>query len=79
MTEPEKASWPHLTTRDVAALLGCRPQTLEKWRMTGDGPPFCVVGRGSIRYSPESVQAWLASRARRSTSDPGRDNNQNQP
>lgn len=71
MSQFDDPTWPSLTTRELAARLGCRPQTLEKWRISGEGPPYCVVGRTSIRYSPEAVQAWLASRVKRSTSDCG--------
>ena len=56
-----------LTTEQVAQRLGLKPNTLEKWRITGEGIPHIRVGR-SIRYSSEDVDEWLASRRVQSTS-----------
>jgi len=35
--------------------------TLEKWRCTGDGPPFIKAGR-KVFYRQSAVDAWLAAR-----------------
>ncbi|MCK9378249.1 MAG: helix-turn-helix domain-containing protein [Syntrophobacterales bacterium] len=45
-------------------------KTLDKWRWDGTGPVFIKVGR-LIRYRTSDLDAWLAARRRRSTSDPG--------
>ena len=50
------------------SLLPLSPRTLEKWRVTGDGPPFISLGR-RIFYCIEDLDAWAASRKRRSTSE----------
>lgn len=42
--------------------------TLEKWRSVGGGPPFIKMGRRVI-YDRKDLDAWLAARKRRSTSD----------
>ena len=67
-----------LSTPAAAAYLSdglkpLSPRTLEKWRVTGDGPPFhrWGSGRGRVFYSRRDLDAWAASRWRRSTSDPG--------
>ena len=45
------------------ALLLCIPRrTLQRWRVTGDGPPFVRAGLRRIVYRLEAVEAWAASR-----------------
>jgi DNA-binding transcriptional MerR regulator len=58
------------TTQQAAKFLGLKAHTLEKWRTTGDGPPWLSVG-GARRYRPSEVEVWLDSQARRSTSEIG--------
>jgi len=41
---------------------------LNKRRVFGDGPPFLKIGR-SVRYRPSDLDAWAATRLRKSTSD----------
>jgi predicted DNA-binding transcriptional regulator AlpA len=60
-----------LTPPELAALLGVKVQTLAAWRVSGDGPPFCHVGRW-VRYRRAAVEAWLLAHERASTSDAGR-------
>jgi hypothetical protein len=43
------------------------PKTLANWRIAGTGPEFEDVGR--IRYRKSALDAWRATRRRRSTSD----------
>src|ERR1035437_1476622 len=65
------SSKPHvLTAKDAARYLGLAPQTLAKMRLDGSSPPYFKVGR-RVLYSPEELDAWLALRRRRSTSDQG--------
>jgi predicted DNA-binding transcriptional regulator AlpA len=48
------------------ALLLCIPRrTLQRWRVTGDGPPFVRAGLRRIIYRREAVEAWAASREHR--------------
>jgi predicted DNA-binding transcriptional regulator AlpA len=54
----------------VAQRLGVSIRSLERWRMTGDGPRYIKMGR-QIRYRAEDVEAWIATMERRSTSDGG--------
>jgi predicted DNA-binding transcriptional regulator AlpA len=59
-----------LTTKDVESLWGISKSTLDKLRLTGDGPVFIKRG-SSVFYLRESVERWLTSKQRRSTSDTG--------
>ena len=59
-----------LNTGEAAKFLGLSPHTLSKWRITGFGPPFHLLGRRCL-YSPEVLRRWSASMIRKSTSDPG--------
>ncbi len=48
---------------EVAQLLGVSVATVQRWRMQGkDGPKYCRVGAGAIRYRPEDVAAYIESR-----------------
>ena len=59
-----------LTERETAELLRVSARTLQRWRLTGDGPPFYAFG-GRRLYAGEEVMSWSKTRRRRSTSDPG--------
>jgi len=52
----------------VAELLGISVRTVRKWRLEGEGPNYCKLGR-CVRYDPQVVDEWIASQARSSTSD----------
>lgn len=64
--DPRKS--PFLTTHQAAEYIGLKRRTLEKMRVTGDGPPYRKHGR-YVRYRIDELEAWSKSRARRSTSD----------
>ncbi len=55
----------------AAARVGLSASTLAKMRMRGDGPPYSKVGAKIVVYNTADLDAWVASRRRRSTSDPG--------
>lgn len=57
-----------LTTTDAAEHLGWRPNTLEKLRVRGEGPPFVKLGR-SVRYRACDIEAYVAARVVNSTSE----------
>lgn len=54
----------------AAGRIGLSRKTLENWRSLGGGPPYYKLG-GRVVYDDAEVDAWLASRRRVSTSDPG--------
>ena len=60
----------YLSTRQAAALLGLSPRTLERYRVTGDGPAFSKLGR-RVCYARADIDGWASGRRRRSTSDDG--------
>ena len=68
--ENEKATpdRPFLTTKEAAAWLGLTPNTLEKWRVHGGGPPYRKHGR-YVRYHLDDLIAWSEASKRSSTSD----------
>ena len=59
-----------LTTKQAAAYCGLSPRTLERYRVTGEGPRFIKLGR-RVLYDPDELDRWIRSGMRRSTSDPG--------
>jgi|HubBroStandDraft_6_1064221.scaffolds.fasta_scaffold656270_2 predicted DNA-binding transcriptional regulator AlpA len=69
-----------LRTPAAANYLGYAESTLEKKRLTGDGPPFIKLG-GLVVYDTRDLDAWLAARRATSTSErpatpePGRPHN----
>ena len=60
-----------LTTEQAAKRLGLSPRTLERYRVSGEGPEFLKIGRW-VRYTASKLNRWLEGCARRSTSDDGR-------
>lgn len=56
-----------LRTRNAADYLGYSESTLEKKRLTGDGPPFIRLGR-AIVYDTRDLDGWLAERRATNTS-----------
>lgn len=65
MSEPRRSP-EHLCTKDLATRLGLHHNTLIKWRITGNGPPFIKVGRRVV-YRWWEVEAWLTKHARTNT------------
>jgi len=60
----------YLDTREAAAHLGLSTRTLDRYRVSGDGPVFLKFG-GRVRYLREDLDAWVWTRRRKSTSDDG--------
>ena len=40
-------------------------RTIQRWRVTGDGPAFIRAGARRVLYRREAVEAWAASREHR--------------
>jgi excisionase family DNA binding protein len=57
-----------LTTKEAAAYCRLGKPTLERFRITGYGPPYIKAG-SSVRYRRSDLDAWLAARLTRSTSE----------
>lgn len=63
-----------LREKEVAQLIGLSVHWLRRKRWAGGGIPFIKIADGTggaVRYRREDVEAFIASRSRRSTSDPG--------
>lgn len=56
-----------LNTREAALYVRLGKQTIERFRITGEGPTYCKLG-GSVRYRRVDLDAWLESRLTASTS-----------
>ena len=56
------------TPQEYAAWRQCSLKTLERERIAGTGCQFVSVGR-RIYYREEDIEAFLAGRVRRSTSE----------
>jgi predicted DNA-binding transcriptional regulator AlpA len=56
----------------VAELLCQSVRTIQKWRVTGNGPGFYKLGR-SVRYQLDEVVAWAEARRKAHTSQSNHD------
>jgi excisionase family DNA binding protein len=59
-----------LTQREAAEYLRLSERTLERLRVTGDGPAFVKLGR-RVLYRDHDLLEWVASRVVASTSEAG--------
>ena len=57
----------YLSTRNAAAYLGLSPRTLDRYRVSGEGPDFYRFG-GRILYRQTDLEQWAAERRVSSTS-----------
>jgi predicted DNA-binding transcriptional regulator AlpA len=57
-----------LRTPAAAHYVNLGIPTLEKFRLSGEGPRFIRLGRRAIGYDVEDLDAWLAERKTTSTS-----------
>ena len=59
-----------LNTPEAGRVLRLSPRTLERFRVTGEGPIFLRLG-GRVFYHRHDLESWMDQRRRRSTSDSG--------
>lgn len=57
-----------LKTNEAATYCRLGKPTLERFRITGGGPAYLKLG-GAVRYRRCDLDAWLAARLTRSTSE----------
>jgi predicted DNA-binding transcriptional regulator AlpA len=50
-----------LDEHDVARITGLSVASVRRWRLLRQGPKYLKIG-SAVRYKPEDVTAWLASR-----------------
>lgn len=62
----------HLMNEDIAAdFIGSSARTLQRWRGTGEGPPYHRLGKRKVVYFRAELLAWLNGRRHSSTSAEG--------
>lgn len=59
---------PLLSTRELAKYWGLRIQTLQKWRVTGEGPIYFKIGK-LVKYPRYAVLEYEKTRMFRGTSE----------
>jgi predicted DNA-binding transcriptional regulator AlpA len=52
----------YLTEAEAAAVLRMSRRSLERWRASGDGPPFTRVGARRVAYSEHALREWAEAR-----------------
>ena len=57
-----------LDTKAAAKRVGLSPVTMERLRLTGDGPQYAKLGK-AVRYRTADLDEWVASKLIRSTSE----------
>ncbi len=67
----ENTSSRRVTSNEAADYLGLAESTLNKMRLTGAGPRYLKITARRVAYDTADLDAWLASKRRRSTSDQG--------
>ena len=58
----------YLSTIQAAIILNISPRTLERWRLTGDGPSYRKFGK-RVTYSQTTLLEWAEEQTHTSTSD----------
>jgi hypothetical protein len=62
---------PLKSTEEAGGLVRLKPQTMRSLRSKGGGPAFIRLSSNRVAYRPADLEAWVESRKRRSTCDPG--------
>lgn len=60
-----------MTVAEAAEYCRLSRPTLDRYRVTGEGPRFAKFGpgKGAVRYRKEDLDAWIESRIIGSTSE----------
>jgi len=56
-----------LTVDEAAARVKISKHTLNRWRVTGEGPPFVKYGPRLVRYVESELDNWAQERLHAST------------
>jgi excisionase family DNA binding protein len=59
-----------LTVREAADYLGLSVSTLNKWRVSGEGPRYVKLG-AAVRHDIRDLDSFIEAGVRNSTSDQG--------
>ena len=60
-----------LTTQQAADILGIKKNTMEGWRLRGEGPTYYKIGK-LVKYAEADLDRYIDAQIRRSTSDNGK-------
>lgn len=60
----------YLNTKQAARYVGLSPCTLNRMRVTGEGPRYAKAGRRVV-YDRADLDAWIAERKRSFTGETG--------
>jgi predicted DNA-binding transcriptional regulator AlpA len=52
----------YLTEREFSERYGVPARTAQRWRVSGDGPPYVRLGPRRIAYRLADCEAWAAAR-----------------
>jgi hypothetical protein len=52
----------YLTEKQFCRRYHVSPRTAQRWRVTGDGPPFVRLGPHKIVYRLRDAETWAAGR-----------------
>lgn len=52
----------YLDEQELSKYLGVSTRTIQRWRVSGEGPPWIRMGARAIRYSVKSCKAWAEQR-----------------
>jgi hypothetical protein len=52
----------YLDEAATARLLNVGQRTLQRWRISGDGPPFIRAGLRRVLYDAAEIERWASSR-----------------
>ena len=66
---PMNKSDVYMTERQAASLLGVSPRSLQRWRVSGDGPKFSKVGRRKVLYRERDISSYIDARTYSSTAE----------
>ena len=58
-----------LRTPEASGYVGLAPSTLEKKRLTGDGPAFIRLGGRAVGYDVRDLDAWLDTQREAATDE----------
>ncbi len=52
----------YLDEAEAARVLHLGRRTLQRWRVTGEGPPYVRVGVRRVLYSADELRRWAEAR-----------------
>lgn len=61
MNETPRNNSELLRPREAAERLRLSPRTLDRWRISGDGPPFVRLGRRAVAYRVADLEQWITA------------------